>query len=124
MEVAGGMLILGILVLLAGLLVSALFVHLAAKLSGVEGATFGKAVRAVIANAIVSVLVSLVFSIVPLAGTLLGMLISLAVTLWVLRKIYQIGWGKALLLWVMQWIVLFILILVLGSVMGMSILAL
>lgn len=124
MEVASGMLFLVLLLAVAGLLVSAFLVHMAATFSGVPNATFGKAVKAVIANAVVSLVVSMLFSIIPLAGTLLGMIISLAATLWVFMKIYAVGWGQALLLWVMQWVVLFLVFFGVATLMGMSILAL
>lgn len=120
MELAGGMLFAVLLVALVGVLVSAVLVHVTAKLCGVEGATFGKAVKAVLANMAVSFLLSLVFSIVPLAGTFLGMILSLVATLWVLKKIYDVSWGKALLLWLLQWVVLVVLGIAAAMLLGMS----
>lgn len=123
MEIAGAMLFVVILIALAGLFAAALLVHVAAKFSAVPDATFGKAVKAVLANMLMSVALSLVFSIVPVAGTIVGMLISLVATLWVFKKIYDVDWPKAFVLWLMQWVVSVILILIMGFMFGMTIFA-
>jgi len=124
MEIAGVMLFVALLVLLAGLMAAALLVHVAARLSAVPDATFFKAVKAVVANTVVSIVLSLVFSIVPLAGTLLGMVLSLVATLWVFKAIYAVDWPKAFLLWLMQWVVLVALILIMGFAFGLTVFSL
>lgn len=121
---AGFMLFGMLAMLVVGVLLCALVVHLAAKFSGVPDARFGKAVKAVLINALASFLLSLVFSVIPLAGTVLGLLVSLWVTLLVLRRVYEVGWGQSLLLWVMQWVVLGLLLVGMAFFMGVSVFAL
>ncbi len=122
MNLAGGVLFTALLVVLAGIFIGSLLLHLAAKFSGVPRATFGKAVTAFLANAILSAALSVVLSMLPIAGTFIALLLSLIATLWVLKSIYHIGWGHALLLWFMQWVVLVLLAFVFMALAGISIL--
>ena len=122
MEVAGGMLISVILVIIVGVLVQSFIIHLAAKFSGVRYATFGMAIKACLACTVLSFVLSAVFSFIPGPGTILGFLISIVLTLLILKSIYNTTWGRALLIWVMQIVVLILLALVIGSLMGVAVL--
>lgn len=120
MELAGGALLILFIGLLVNLLVSSVVVHLAANFAGVSGATFKKAFKACIIAALAEFGLAVAFSIVPLAGTAIGVLIGLAVTLLVFKRVYDTGWGRALVLWFMQWVVVALLFLALAVILGVS----
>ena len=122
MEIAGFALMVIVAGILLYVLIGAVVIHFAAKLAGVKNVSFGKAVKACIATIILSIIIGLVFSILPLIGTILGFLISLFLTLLIFKSIYETGWGRALLIWIMQWVVLIVFGLIIASIAGLSLL--
>lgn len=122
MEVAGMTLIVIGAGILLYVLIGAVVIHFAAKLSGVKNAPFRQAVKACIATIILSIIISLVFSLLPVIGTITGFLISLFLTLLIYKSIYETGWGRAFLIWIMQWVVLIIFGLIIASITGLSLL--
>ena len=122
MEIAGMTLIVIVAGILLYVLIGAVVIHFAAKLAGVKKTPFSKAVKACIATIILSIIISLVFSILPVIGTIIGFLISLLLTLLIFKSIYETGWGRALLIWLMQWVVLIIFGLIVASIAGLSLL--
>ena len=91
----GGLLFVAFLVVI----LDSLFLHIGAKLAGVNSASFGKAVKASVACALSTLLLAIVFSWIPVAGTAVGFLIGLVLTILVLQASYATSFGKAFLLW-------------------------
>ena len=81
-------------------------------------ATFGKAIFAFLANMILSAVLNGVLALLPVAGTIIAVLLSLILTLFVLKSIYKIGWGHSLLLWVIQWVVYVLMMIVFAMALG------
>ncbi len=98
------------------------FLHIGAKLAGVNRASFGKAVKASIACALSTLLLAILFSWIPIAGTAAGFLIGLGLTILVLQASYSTSFGKAFLLWIFN-VVAQIIAVVLGAVLFSSVLA-
>ena len=120
MAALGGVSISVVLAMAVGVLVQSLIIHLAARLSGIRHATFGMAIKTCVVSTLLSIILSGVFSFIPGPGTLLGFLISLFLNLLILKSIYRTGWGRALIVWLMQVVVMILLGLVMGSMAGMS----
>jgi hypothetical protein len=123
MEIFGiaifGVTLIGVVIgIIVSLLIGALVVHFAAKLSGVKDATFGKALTICLASIVVEILIALVFSVLPVLGTIAGFLVGLFLTLLIIKSVYNTGWGRALVVWIMQWVVLVIAGLVMAVVAG------
>jgi|Deesub1362A_J573_1020465.scaffolds.fasta_scaffold03592_7 hypothetical protein len=116
----------GALLALAALaaMVSALFLWAGAKMARVPGATFGKAVLAALAGSFVSWLVSLLFSVAAGPGTLLGWAIGTLMVIFVIKGVYGVALGKALLVWVFHLVAQVITVLVVLSVLAGGTLAL
>jgi hypothetical protein len=123
MEIFGiaifGVTLFGVVVgIIISLLIGALVVYFAAKLSGVKDATFGKAITICLASIVVEILIALVFSVLPVLGTIAGFLIGLFLTLLIIKSVYNTGWGRALVVWIMQWVVLVIAGLIIAVLAG------
>lgn len=107
--------VIGIII---SLLIGALVVHFAAKLSGVKNTTFGKAITICIAAIVLEVLIGFVCSVVPGLGAIAGFLLGLLLTLLIIKTVYNTGWGRAFVVWIMQWVVLIIAGLAMAMVAG------
>jgi hypothetical protein len=81
-------------------IISGIFMWAAAKIARVENATFGRAMFAAIAASFVEVLVAFVFNAVPILGNLIGFIIGLIASILVIKAIFRISFGKALLVWI------------------------
>jgi hypothetical protein len=98
MEIFGiaifGVTLIGVVIgIIISLLVGALVVHFAAKLSGVKGATFGKAITICLASIVIEILIAFVFSVLPVLGTIAGFLVGLFLTLLIIKSVYNTGCG-------------------------------
>ena len=87
-------------VFLIGWLIAVGLILLAAKMAGVENATFGKAAIAGFVASLVTWLCSLVFSIVPVVGTILGAIFGLLLSIFVIKGVFSTTFGKAFLVWI------------------------
>ena len=87
-------------VFLIGWLIAVGLILLAAKMAGVENATFGKAAVAGFVASLVTWLCSLVFSIVPVVGTILGAIFGILLSIFVIKGVFSTTFGKALLVWI------------------------
>jgi hypothetical protein len=80
--------------------ISALFMFIAAKISAVEGATFGRAFLAALGCSFVTWLCAAVFSIVPVMGTILGILLGIVLSIFVIMSVFQASFGRGFLVWI------------------------
>ncbi len=115
---ATGALFVALMIAVVGVLVGSLLLHVSAKVASVPDATFGKAIFAFLANMILSAVLNGVLALLPVAGTIIAVLLSLILTLFVLKSIYKIGWGHSLLLWVIQWVVYVLMMIVFAMALG------
>jgi len=116
----GGM---AIVILLVALIIVAVFLYLGAKFAGIENATLGKAIVAVLGGGILEFIIAAVFSIVPIIGTLIGVIVGIIAYIWVIKAVFNTSWGKAAIAWLMTIVVEIIVVIILGVLLGVSILA-
>ena len=81
-------------------IISGILMWVAAKIARVENATFGRAMLAAIAASFVEVVVAFVFNAVPILGNLIGFIIGLIASILVIKAVFRISFGKALLVWI------------------------
>jgi hypothetical protein len=79
---------------------SAFFMYVAAKVSGVENATFGKAFLAALACSFITWFSAVIFSIVPVVGTILGIVIGVVLSIFVIKGVFGASFGRAFLVWI------------------------
>jgi len=95
------------------------FMWIAAKISGVRRATFGRAILAAIGTSLVSFFFSFVFHFVPLIGDLIGFIIGLVLTILVIKGAFDTTTGKAVLVWIFN-IVAIVIAILLASIVGVG----
>ena len=106
---------LGALVFLIALFIAGLFLYFGAKLVGIENATIGKSMIAVLGGGILGA----ILSVVPVIGWLLGIIGFI----WVIKAVFNTSWLRAFLAWIMTIVVVVITALILGAIFGLSLLA-
>jgi hypothetical protein len=97
---AGGMLMSLAIIALISLAIEAVFIFIGARLAGVYRVRFGTCFKAAFATVVVTLIAALVLSFIPVAGTGAGWLIGILISIFVIRGIFGIGFGKALLVWI------------------------
>jgi hypothetical protein len=80
--------------------ISALFMLVAAKVSAVEGASFGKALLAAFGCSFITWLCAAVFSVLPVIGTFLGMVVGILLSMVVIKSVFATSFGRAFLVWI------------------------
>ncbi|MFW5704659.1 MAG: hypothetical protein ACOCXG_02345 [Nanoarchaeota archaeon] len=105
--------LIGALVLLLVIIISALPLHLAAKSLGGKS-TILKSFLIMIIVGIISILLNLVL---PAFGTILTWIILIVI----FKEAYHIGWLKSIFVWLL-WIVFVIILAILLSLLGLSVL--
>ena len=93
------------------------FMWIAAKISGVRHATFGRAMLAAVGTTLVSFFFTFVFHFVPIFGNLIGFIIGLVLTILVIKGAFDTTTGKAVLVWIFN-IVAAVIAVVLASIIG------
>ncbi len=99
-----GVLIFGIVGVVFTLAVQTFFLMWGAKIAGIQGRNFGKALVTVVIGGIASFLFSLGLSIVPGFGTVIGLFGGFLVTALIMMVIYKTDFGKALAATVIAWV--------------------
>jgi len=89
-----------IFVFVFSVIISGLFMWIAAKIARVEKAGFGRAMVAAIVSSFVEVLVAFVFNVIPILGNLIGFIIGLMLAIFVIKAVFRTSFGKALLVWI------------------------
>lgn len=87
--------------LVLALLISAFFLWIGAKLAGIQGASFGKAILAALVSVVALALLQIVLSLIPRIGGTLGLLLGILVSIYVIKAVFDTGWGKAILAWIL-----------------------
>jgi hypothetical protein len=95
------------------------FMWIAAKISGVRRATFGRAMLAAVGTSLVSFFFTFVFHFVPFVGNLVGFIIGLILTILVIKGAFDTTTGKAVLVWIFN-IVAVVIAVFLASVVGIG----
>lgn len=101
------------------IILGGLFMWIAAKISGVRRATFGRAILAAIGTSFVSFFFSFVGHFVPFLGNLIGFIIGLVLTILVIKGAFDTTTGKAVLVWIFN-IVAVAIAVFLGSIVGVG----
>jgi len=93
------------------------FMWIAAKISGVERASFGRAMLAAVGTSIVSFFFTFVFHYVPIFGNMAGFVIGLVLTIFVIKGAFDTSFGRAFLVWIFD-IAAIVIAVVLASILG------
>ncbi len=108
-----------LLAFLFAVILGGFFMWIAAKISGVRHATFGRAILAAIGTSLVSFFFTFVFHFVPVAGNLIGFIIGLILTILVIKGAFDTTTGKAVLVWIFN-IVAVVIAVFLASIVGVG----
>ena len=103
--------------LVLALLISAFFLWIGAKLAGIREASFGKAILAALVSVVALALLQIVLSLIPRIGGTLGLLLGILVSIYVIKAVFDTGWGKAILAWIL-YIVAIILAGIIAAIFG------
>jgi len=95
------------------------FMWIAAKISGVRHATFGRAMLAAVGTSIVSFFFTFVFHFVPIFGNMIGFVIGLLLTILVIKGAFDTSFAKAVLVWIFN-IVAIVIAVLLASIIGVG----
>ncbi len=110
-----------IIVAIIAAVVGGFFMWVGAHLAGVRRATFGKSIAAAVLAALVTWVITGIFSFLPVHGNIIGFLIGVIFSVYVIRGVYSVRVGKALLVWIFYIIAQFVAILVVGLVSGRTV---
>ena len=93
---------IGILAFLLGLFIAAIFLWLAGKMIGIEKASIGRSMIAILGGGILGGIVgALTAAVFPPLAPLLAFLANL----WVIKTVFDTGWLKAFLAWILASVV-------------------
>ncbi len=96
----GGVLMSLVIIALISLAIEAFFIFIGARLAGVYPVRFGTCFKAAFITVVVTLIAALVLSFMPAVGTGLGWLIGVLISIFIIRGVFGIGFGKALLVWI------------------------
>ncbi|WP_048058160.1 hypothetical protein [Pyrococcus yayanosii] len=122
--VLAGLGILAIIVFLVALFIAGLFMYLGAKLAGIEKASIGKGMLAVLAGSILGVIVGFIFGMIPILGMILGPLMAFIAYVWVVKAIFSTGWLKAFIATILAIVIEIVTFFLLGALLGAGLWAL
>ena len=117
MQIFMGLGAAALLAFLFAVILGGFFMWVAAKISGVRRATFGRAMLAAVGTTLVASVCSLVFHFVPFLGNLGGLVIGLLLTIFVIKGAFDTSFGKAVLVWIFN-VVAIVIAVVLASILG------
>ncbi|ASJ09527.1 hypothetical protein A3L11_09905 [Thermococcus siculi] len=102
----------GVLAFLLGLFIAAIFLWLAGKLIGIERASIGRSMIAILGGGILGGIVAVVVGAVfpPLAPFL-----AFLTNLWVIKTVFDTGWLKAFLAWILAAVIAAVVMMVLAA---------
>jgi len=109
MKTAGLVLLFGAIGAVMGLLIQAAFLLLGARIVGVEGRSYSKALVTVLLGGLASLLAWLVLGSVPMVGAVLAFVGGFIVVALIMVPIFGTTFGRALgasiLAWVIGWVI-------------------
>jgi len=107
----------GIIGFIALVAIDAIFLWIGTKIAGIDKASFGRAILAVIIMMVLSVILGSALG--PLG--FIGILLSFVITLWVVKTWYDTSWGKAFLALIIAFIAFIVLSIALLIALGYGI---
>ncbi|MEM4242850.1 MAG: hypothetical protein QXM31_03025 [Candidatus Woesearchaeota archaeon] len=105
--------LLGVVMAIVGLFVGALFLWLsAAKIFRLKDKTFK---TPLIISVIVSV-VSYVLGLIPAISKWITLIVVIVLAVWLVKSRYNVGWGKAILVWLVYYVLLLVAMAIIGMI--------
>ena len=102
----------GVLAFLLGLFIGALFLALAGKLVGIEKATVGRSMIAILGGGIIAGIVAvIVASFFPPLASILAFIANV----WVIKTVFDTDWLRALLAWILSAVIAAVIIIILAA---------
>ncbi len=106
---------IGFLFLVVMLLVAAFFLWVGAKVAGIKGASFLKAILA----AFLGMIAGIILNYVPGIGWLLGIIAYIVI----IKYVFNTDWGKAVIAWLVSFVASLVVGFILAMAFGLSILS-
>jgi|Deesub1362B_J571_1020462.scaffolds.fasta_scaffold00031_95 hypothetical protein len=113
MSALGAMAVIVFLVMIA---IDSVFLWIGARFAKIEDASFGKAFIATLVGMLLS---GILGNIIPVIGGLIGLIAFL----WVVKTVFNTNWGKAVIAWLFAIVVAFVLMIIVGIIVGLSLIA-
>jgi len=104
--------LMAVLVILIALVIAGFFLMLGAKFAGIEEATLGKSMIAVVGGGILALLIGRI----PVIGWILGIIAYI----WVIKTVFNTDWIKATIAWLMTIIVEILVVFVFALILGIG----
>ena len=104
--------LMAVLVILIALVIAGFFLMLGAKFAGIEEATLGKSMIAVVGGGILALLIGRI----PVIGWILGIIVYI----WVIKTVFNTDWIKATIAWLMTIIVEILVVFVFALILGIG----
>ena len=104
--------LMAVLVILIALVIAGFFLMLGAKFAGIEEATLGKSMIAVVGGGILALLIGRI----PVIGWILGIIAYI----WVIKTVFNTDWIKATIAWLMTIIVEILVVFVFALILGIN----
>jgi hypothetical protein len=103
-----------VLIILLALIIAGFFLMLGAKLAGIEDATLGKSMIAVVGGGILALLIGWI----PVIGWILGIIAYI----WVIKTVFNTDWIKAAIAWLMTIVVEMLVVFIFALILGVALL--
>jgi len=101
--------IIGLIVWVILLLISAIPLHLAVWILGGKSSVL----KALFVNLIIGLLTAVLFAVLGVFGKIVAILV-LILTIWIYREAFRLKWWKALVVWLIQMVIFWLMSIVLG----------
>ncbi|MDK2853714.1 MAG: hypothetical protein PWQ92_608 [Thermococcaceae archaeon] len=103
-----------VLIILLALIIAGLFLMIGAKFAGIEDATLGKSMIAVVGGGILALLIGWI----PVIGWILGIIAYI----WVIKTVFNTDWIKAAIAWLMTIVVEMLVVFIFALILGVALL--
>ena len=125
MEILGfelNQILIGTLIqLLITIFIGAFLLHLATKILNFKNKSLTKAFIVVITGGIIALIIRIILSSILQLYPILGILLGLIIYWYIIKNIYDVGWSKSILAWLMSIVVSFIITIIILLIIGISI---
>ncbi|WP_297464466.1 hypothetical protein [Thermococcus sp.] len=104
---------MGVVAVFLGLFIAAVFLWLAGKVIGIEKASIGRSMIAILGGGILAFIVAALTSLfLPPLAPILGLIANL----WVIKTVFETGWLKAFLAWLLATIIAILVVGILAAI--------
>lgn len=124
--VFGGMILTLAAMALIALVIEAVFIWIGARLAGVYPVTFGRCFKVAFFTVVITFLAAmalhllLVLHILPMLGPVAGWIIGVLISIYVIKAVFAVGFGRALVVWIFTVIAQVIAVLLVAAYLSLG----